>query len=138
MEKKMNNFNFIQKSLLLAVIIFLNISSPVNAATTNTTTTNVQFKVPIKLQGFTKQNSPRRMSIKCYVSRRIGNTIRLLGEKGITKTISPNNPNVTITVSVNARSGQYFQKGDIFQCNQTNRIAEIDTFRSVLKVKGNL
>lgn len=135
----MNQLNFISKTMFLTVVILLSISIPANAATSNTKATNVQFKVPIKLQGFTKQNSPRRMSIKCYVSRRIsGSQIRLLGEKGVTKTISPSNRNVTITISVNARSGQYFQKGDIFQCNQTNRIPEIDTFRSVLKVKGNL
>lgn len=125
---------------IMMMVIFCGIQlmmKPTFAAATNTRAVSVQFQVPVKFMGYTSQNAPRRLTIKCYVTRQIGGSMRLLGEKGLTKTINPN-VSTTITVPVKARSGQYFQKGDDYQCNQVNRISGIDTFRSVLKVKGKL
>lgn len=101
--------------------------------------TRVTFQIPLVM---TSYHVPTGTSaILCRILQNSQGNIQSKGGYAMNFSSSRNNAHQTISITVSARSGQTFQKGDNWRCEFTGKIAtdsKLDRSRSTVLVQGTL
>ncbi|WP_020676209.1 hypothetical protein [Geopsychrobacter electrodiphilus] len=99
--------------------------------------TQIIFKVPVSITGFETSSFPSRITVDCYVSRKLSeSSIRLLGTSKREVSVNSRSPQRLVQVNVEARKGQEFRRGDVWQCVATT--PGIEPLSSTVKAEGVL